>query len=94
DESVKDIEVPELEPCSECNNEILMLPIKAFTVLSCDHVFHRECIEKIFLLTQQNNCPINNYTAIINPEDDDSEEVESIPLRSTQPEQSTSVSSS
>ncbi|CAI2198820.1 18357_t:CDS:2, partial [Funneliformis geosporum] len=50
-----------------CNNEILMLPIKAFTVLSCDHVFHRECIEKIFLLTQQNNCPINNYTAIINP---------------------------
>ncbi|CAI2199197.1 17879_t:CDS:2, partial [Funneliformis geosporum] len=64
----KDIEVPELGPYSKCNNEILMLPIKAFTVLSCGHVFHREY--------------------------DDGEEVESIPLRSTQPEQSTSVSSS
>ncbi|CAI2182788.1 15392_t:CDS:1 [Funneliformis geosporum] len=44
-----------------------MLPIKAFTVLSCGHVFHRECIEKIFLLTQQNNCPIDNCTTIVNP---------------------------
>ncbi|CAI2198287.1 7999_t:CDS:1, partial [Funneliformis geosporum] len=47
----RDMEVLELGPCSECNNEILMLPIKAFTVLSCGHIFHRLCIERKLLHT-------------------------------------------
>ncbi|CAI2191568.1 13596_t:CDS:2, partial [Funneliformis geosporum] len=51
DESVRDMEVPELGPSSECNNEILILPIKAFTVFSCGHVFHRLCIERKHLHT-------------------------------------------
>src|SRR3954454_4903297 len=67
DESVRDMEVPELGSCLECNNEILILPIKVFMVLSCGHVFYRECIKKNFLLTQQNNCLIDNCTVIINP---------------------------
>ena len=41
-------EIPELDQCSKCNNEILMHPLKAFTILSCGHIFHRICIVKSF----------------------------------------------
>ncbi|RIA92977.1 hypothetical protein C1645_819912 [Glomus cerebriforme] len=34
DASVRDIEVPELGPCLECENEILALPLMPFTTLS------------------------------------------------------------
>ena len=50
-------EIPELDKCSECNNEILASPLKAITILSCDHTFHRICIEKKLLLTMPNTYP-------------------------------------
>jgi len=50
-------EIPELDKCSECNNEILASPPKEFTVLSCGHLFHRICIEKKLALTEPNTCP-------------------------------------
>ena len=52
-----DKEIPDLDQCSECNNEILTRPSKAFSILSCGHVFHRICVEKKLLLTMPNTCP-------------------------------------
>jgi len=43
DDMVKNKEILELGQCSECTNNILTSPIKAFTILS---IFHRSCIEK------------------------------------------------
>src|SRR5437763_4391232 len=57
DDIVVDKEIPELDQCSECNNEILTRPLKAITILSCGHTFHRICIEKKLLLTMPNTCP-------------------------------------
>ncbi|GBC50845.1 uncharacterized protein OCT59_022625 [Rhizophagus irregularis] len=57
DDIVVDKEIPELDQCSECNNEILTRPPKVITILSCGHTFHRICIEKKLLLTMPNTCP-------------------------------------
>ena len=57
DDIVRDKEIPGLDQCSECNNEVLTHPPKAFTILSCGHIFHRICIEKKLLLTMPNTCP-------------------------------------
>src|ERR1044072_3624648 len=57
---VRDKEIPGLDQCSECNNEVLTHPPKAFTILSCGHIFHRICIEKKLLLTMPNTCPFPN----------------------------------
>ena len=57
DDIIRDKEIPGLDQCSECNNEVLTHPSKAFTILSCGHIFHRICIEKKLLLTMLNTCP-------------------------------------
>src|SRR3954447_18839054 len=57
DELVRDKEISELGPCSECTNNILALPLKAFTMLSCGHLFHRFCIEKKLLVSRPDVCP-------------------------------------
>ncbi len=57
DDILGEKEIPELDKCSECNNEILASPPKAITILSCGHTFHRICIEKKLLLTMPNTCP-------------------------------------
>src|SRR5436853_7897725 len=61
DDIVVDKEIPELDQCSECNNEILTRPSKAITILSCGHTFHRICIEKKLLLT----CRIHAHFLIV-----------------------------
>ena len=57
---IMDKEIPELDQCSEYNNEILTRPSKAITILSCGHTFHRICIEKKLLLTMSNTCPFSD----------------------------------
>lgn len=57
DETVGDIEFPELDSCSECGNDILMSPLKAFSYLTCGHIFHRLCIEKKLFLGTSSACP-------------------------------------
>ncbi|GET56173.1 uncharacterized protein OCT59_019675 [Rhizophagus irregularis] len=59
DKAVRDIDFPELEPCSECNNDILTFPLREFTRLRCGHIFHRLCAEKKLMLTAicKNNGP-------------------------------------
>ncbi|CAG8655361.1 14059_t:CDS:10, partial [Cetraspora pellucida] len=54
---IKGKKITELGPCSECDNDILISPLKAFTYLACRHLFHRLCIEKKLLLTVPNTCP-------------------------------------
>src|SRR5215216_838697 len=58
DEIVKDKEIPELEPCSECTNNIQGLPLKAIIILSCGHLFYRLCIEKKLMITRPDVCPL------------------------------------
>ncbi|RGB29281.1 hypothetical protein C1646_766763 [Rhizophagus diaphanus] len=71
DEIVGDKEIPELGPCSECTNNILSLPIKALTILSCGHIFHRLCIEKQLFYTKPSICPYpdcgKNVDIIVDP---------------------------
>ncbi|GBC08754.1 hypothetical protein RclHR1_08350024, partial [Rhizophagus clarus] len=57
DKTVRDIDFPELGSCSECGNDILMFPLKAFSYLSCGHIFHRLCIENRLFLGTPSACP-------------------------------------
>ncbi|CAB4484888.1 unnamed protein product [Rhizophagus irregularis] len=57
DETVGDIDFPELDSCSECDNDILMSPLKAFSYLICGHIFYRLCIEKKLFLGISSACP-------------------------------------
>src|SRR5581483_7117408 len=46
DETIGDIDFPELGSCSKYGNEILMSPFKAFSYLTCEYIFYKLCIEK------------------------------------------------
>jgi hypothetical protein len=48
DDIVRDKEIPKLDQCSECNNEVLTHPPKAFSVLSCGHIFTEYALRKSF----------------------------------------------
>ncbi|CAB4418438.1 unnamed protein product [Rhizophagus irregularis] len=67
DDIVKDAEFTELEKCPQCDKDILTPSFEAFIILACGHVFHRECIERVFLLTRQNKCPVADCTATVKP---------------------------
>ncbi|PKY43462.1 hypothetical protein RhiirA4_457455 [Rhizophagus irregularis] len=67
DDAVKDKEFTELAKCPECDKDVLSPDFEAFTVLSCGHIFHRECIEKTFLLTRQSYCPVADCTTFLKP---------------------------
>ncbi|CAG8674731.1 14574_t:CDS:2, partial [Racocetra fulgida] len=42
----KDVEIPELDPCSRCKEELFLYEFKKpFTTLICGHIFHRRCLE-------------------------------------------------
>jgi len=78
-----DIEIPELEPCSICNEEIFLhLFKKSFTVLTCGHIFHRLCLENI--REKLPICPSKNCVAEI-------EIVERSPLIQTLSQRSMSI---
>src|SRR6185437_1410112 len=64
---VQDIVVTELPPCKLCENKILSVNFESFTILSCGHTYHRKCIEKKFLLTTENKCPLSDCNKIIDP---------------------------
>ncbi|GBB95839.1 hypothetical protein RclHR1_26240001 [Rhizophagus clarus] len=57
---VRDKEILDLGPCSKCTNDILTLPLKAFTILSCGHLFHKLCIEKKLMITKPDVYPFPN----------------------------------
>jgi hypothetical protein len=52
-----DIDFPELDSCSECGNDILMSPLKAFSYLTCRHIFHRLCINKKLFIGTSSTYP-------------------------------------
>ncbi|CAG8851845.1 1886_t:CDS:1, partial [Gigaspora margarita] len=58
------VEVPELDSCSICNEEIFLHILKkSFTVLICGHTVHRLCLEN--LRETMFTCPVNNCSAEI-----------------------------
>ncbi|CAG8755989.1 17052_t:CDS:2, partial [Racocetra fulgida] len=58
------VEVPELDLCSICNEEIFLHILKkSFTVLTCGHTVHRLCLEN--LRETMFTCPVNNCSAEI-----------------------------
>ena len=65
DDIVGDKEILELETCSECTNNILARPLKALTILSCGHIFHRSCVEKQLLFTKPGACPFPNCGKVV-----------------------------
>ncbi|RGB29186.1 hypothetical protein C1646_766894 [Rhizophagus diaphanus] len=67
DDIVADKEFTEHGKCEQCRKDIFTINFEAFTVLPCAHVFHRECVEKSFLLNRQNNCPVADCTATVKP---------------------------
>ncbi|PKK56841.1 hypothetical protein RhiirC2_721609, partial [Rhizophagus irregularis] len=71
DDTVKNKEIQELGQCTECTNNILSSPIKALTILTCGHIFHRPCIEKQLLHTKPSTCPFpdcgKNVDIIVDP---------------------------
>ncbi|CAG8684168.1 17224_t:CDS:1 [Gigaspora margarita] len=64
---VQNTEVTELPPCKICNKKILTVSFESFTILPCGHVHYRKCIEKNFLLTKENKCPIPDCDKIVDP---------------------------
>ncbi|KAF0529907.1 hypothetical protein F8M41_012522 [Gigaspora margarita] len=66
-DAVQNTEVTELPPCKLCENKILSVNFESFTILSCGHIYHRKCIEKKFLLTTENKCPLSDCNKIIDP---------------------------
>ncbi|RGB25082.1 hypothetical protein C1646_772230 [Rhizophagus diaphanus] len=66
DNMVKNKEIQELGQCTECTNNILSSPIKAFTILTCGHIFHRPCIEKQLLHTKPSTYPFPNCEKNVN----------------------------
>ncbi|PKC60402.1 hypothetical protein RhiirA1_468076 [Rhizophagus irregularis] len=48
-ELVKDKEISELRPCSECTMKVLTLLLKVITILLCEHIFHQIYVEKQLL---------------------------------------------
>ncbi|CAJ0754835.1 12672_t:CDS:2, partial [Entrophospora sp. SA101] len=63
------IDVPELDSCSLCNDELFLRLIKKpFTALPCGHIFHRTCLENS-IINGVEICPAH---VIINAREDTS----------------------
>ncbi|CAG8788875.1 28422_t:CDS:1 [Gigaspora margarita] len=42
----KDVEIPELDPCSKCNQELFLYKLKKpFTILTCGHIYYHSYLE-------------------------------------------------
>ncbi len=57
---IVDKEILELDQYLECNNIILIHPLKTITILRCGHLFYRICIKKKLLFTMPNTCPFSD----------------------------------
>ncbi|RGB30430.1 hypothetical protein C1646_765343 [Rhizophagus diaphanus] len=57
DKAIRDIDFPELESYSKCNNDILTFPLIEFTQPYCRYIFHRLCAKKKLMLNILNPCP-------------------------------------
>ncbi|CAG8856335.1 44711_t:CDS:1, partial [Gigaspora margarita] len=52
----KDVEILELDPCPLCNQELFLYEIKKpITLLTCGHLYHRDCIETSIKISPK--CP-------------------------------------
>src|SRR3954451_3019079 len=53
-----------LNPCSICQRVILTYRFQSFVVLDCEHIFHRQCLEKYILRAEMkySSCPSYSIT--------------------------------
>ncbi|CAG8810662.1 12661_t:CDS:1, partial [Cetraspora pellucida] len=56
--AVQNIDIIELSSYKICNKKILTINFESLTILSCDHVYYKKCIEKNFLFIKENKCLI------------------------------------
>ncbi|CAG8805760.1 8022_t:CDS:1, partial [Cetraspora pellucida] len=58
----KGVEVPELDPCSKCKEELFLYELKKpFTILICGHIYHHSCLEDYVKdLPQCSECAMEN----------------------------------
>ncbi|CAG8588445.1 13334_t:CDS:2 [Ambispora gerdemannii] len=66
------VDIPTLSNCHKYNGQILSVPLRAFTVLSCGHILHRTCIQEIIMGTEA-KCPVYKLRIEIIKEEDGSE---------------------
>ena len=55
--------IPKLNPCSICQRVILKFRFQSFVVLDCEHLFHRQCLEKYIMQAETEpplTCPSCN----------------------------------
>jgi hypothetical protein len=55
--------IPKLNPCSICQKAILTFRFQSFIVLGCEHLFHRQCLEKYIMQAETEpplTCPSCN----------------------------------
>ena len=55
--------IPKLNPCSICQRVILKFRFQSFAVLDCEHLFHRQCLEKYIMQAETEpplTCPSCN----------------------------------
>ncbi|CAG8610543.1 4595_t:CDS:2 [Ambispora gerdemannii] len=61
------VQIPKLNPCHECERDILEILLQAFTILSFGYIRHRICIQKYirsaFASTSSNNNLLNKAQA-------------------------------
>ncbi|CAI2195266.1 4890_t:CDS:1, partial [Funneliformis geosporum] len=63
---ITDEHIPKLNPCHFCDEEILALPLNSFTVLSCEHIYHRICLEK-HIVRSKTRVPLCPISSCISP---------------------------
>ncbi|PKC63925.1 hypothetical protein RhiirA1_396447 [Rhizophagus irregularis] len=58
--------IPKLNPCSICQRVILKFRFQSFVVLDCEHLFHRQCLERYIMQAETDpftlTCPSCNIT--------------------------------
>ncbi|CAG8601486.1 3583_t:CDS:2, partial [Ambispora leptoticha] len=66
------VDIPTLSNCHKCNGQILSVPLRAFTILSCGHILHQTCIHEIIMGTEA-KCPVCKLRIEIIQKEDGSE---------------------
>ncbi len=65
DNIIENKEILKLKLCFKYINNILTFSLKAFTILSCEYIFHRSCIEKQLLFIKSSTCSFSDCGKII-----------------------------
>src|SRR5436190_12604838 len=57
--------IPKLNPCSICQKAILTFRFQSFVVLNCEHIFHRQCLERYIMQAETESLTYPSCNTII-----------------------------